>query len=607
MADAVISTVKINIEANTGDTESRINRINNSLRDLGGSSTGKATEKVKGLGAALGRVGSVVAGLFIIRGLRKVIQDLGGSFSQGVKNALVFSEGIETAGHRFSEAMSGISGSAGLMQNQLGSAFLSLLSAIAPVVNAIISLVTRLADALAQIFAIFTGGTYLKAVDTPKEWSKAAGGAAKAAKEWKAQLLGFDEINRLEETADTGGGGGGGGLLASSMFEDTEIAGWAKKLRDGLISFKNSLNFEPLIASWNRVKEAFRNLAETIGRAISWLWDNILAPFIRWVIEQLLPVVLDIVASFTNVVNAILERLAPAFQWLWENILQPIADWIGNTLIVVLKQLNGFLEDLAKLISGKITFEEFIKGLSDVGEVAVAVTIAIGIVGLVGTIVWLIDEVNKAIAVVNGLSNVFTLFAAHPVALVVGAIALIVFGIIELYQHWDKIITKIREFQNAMREALNDGKLSWMDFAATAVQVIMAPIDALITLVNWIITAVNWLRSLDRISISPQVSAAIANDTHTGGNYYASGGFPTEGQLFMAREAGPELVGTIGGRTAVASNDQILEGIRQGVFEAVSAAMNGGGGDRDVNVRVYLDSREIKSGQNRLNRAMGVG
>lgn len=45
----------------------------------------------------------------------------------------------------------------------------------------------------------------------------------------------------------------------------------------------------------------------------------------------------------------------------------------------------------------------------------------------------------------------------------------------------------------------------------------------------------------------------------------AQGGFPDVGQMFIAREAGPELVGTIGGRTAVANNDQIVEGISEGV------------------------------------------
>ena len=76
-------------------------------------------------------------------------------------------------------------------------------------------------------------------------------------------------------------------------------------------------------------------------------------------------------------------------------------------------------------------------------------------------------------------------------------------------------------------------------------------------------------------------------------------------ELFLANEgSAPEMVGTMGGRTAVATNGDIVEGIRQGVYEAVVAGNNNGGGD--VQVRVYLDSREIKAGQQRLNRAWGV-
>ena len=48
----------------------------------------------------------------------------------------------------------------------------------------------------------------------------------------------------------------------------------------------------------------------------------------------------------------------------------------------------------------------------------------------------------------------------------------------------------------------------------------------------------------------------------------AEGGFPEQGQLFIAREAGAEMVGNIGRRTAVANNDQIVAGIAGGVAEA---------------------------------------
>ena len=103
---------------------------------------------------------------------------------------------------------------------------------------------------------------------------------------------------------------------------------------------------------------------------------------------------------------------------------------------------------------------------------------------------------------------------------------------------------------------------------------------------------------------------AIALVPATGGASFgalalaANGGMFDEGQLFVARERGPELVGSINGRTAVANNDQIVEGIKAGVYDAVTAAM-GGNTDRPVNVKVYLDSREIRSGQQRLARATG--
>ena len=50
---------------------------------------------------------------------------------------------------------------------------------------------------------------------------------------------------------------------------------------------------------------------------------------------------------------------------------------------------------------------------------------------------------------------------------------------------------------------------------------------------------------------------------------FADGGFPDAGQLFIAREAGAEMVGSMGGHTAVANNDQIVEGIREGVEAAM--------------------------------------
>ena len=78
-------------------------------------------------------------------------------------------------------------------------------------------------------------------------------------------------------------------------------------------------------------------------------------------------------------------------------------------------------------------------------------------------------------------------------------------------------------------------------------------------------------------------------------NWYAQGGFPNMGELFVAREAGPELVGSIGGRSAVANNDQIVTAVSEGVYRAVLSAMGQQGGSGEISVNVYLDGKQITS------------
>lgn len=89
--------------------------------------------------------------------------------------------------------------------------------------------------------------------------------------------------------------------------------------------------------------------------------------------------------------------------------------------------------------------------------------------------------------------------------------------------------------------------------------------------------------------------------------WYANGGFPDAGQLFIANEAGPEMVGRMGGKTAVANRDQITDGIKQGVFEAVTSAMgtqNNRSQTGDVILLVGEEeiARAVNRGQQRINR-----
>lgn len=87
---------------------------------------------------------------------------------------------------------------------------------------------------------------------------------------------------------------------------------------------------------------------------------------------------------------------------------------------------------------------------------------------------------------------------------------------------------------------------------------------------------------------------------------YAKGGFPDFGEMFIAREAGPEMVGKIGNKTTVANNDQIVEGISEGVYSAVLAAMKASESNGGQDVHVYLDSREITASVERRQRERGA-
>ena len=75
----------------------------------------------------------------------------------------------------------------------------------------------------------------------------------------------------------------------------------------------------------------------------------------------------------------------------------------------------------------------------------------------------------------------------------------------------------------------------------------------------------------------------------------ANGGFVDEGQLFIAREAGAEMVGRIGRKTAVANNDQIVESVSQGVYEAVRRASGetNSSNSRPITVIVQMNGKEL--------------
>nr|DAW11431.1 MAG TPA: minor tail protein [Caudoviricetes sp.] len=110
----------------------------------------------------------------------------------------------------------------------------------------------------------------------------------------------------------------------------------------------------------------------------------------------------------------------------------------------------------------------------------------------------------------------------------------------------------------------------------------------------------NWLGiGNDNSSSKKKPSKKAGGGIYTGGMWhniahYAVG---TEnapaGQLFIAREAGPELVGTIAGHTAVMNNNQIVASVSDGVYRAVRSAIGTKGNNVNVTFKVEGDPNGI--------------
>ncbi|MFR6157463.1 MAG: hypothetical protein ACLUI7_10035 [Coprococcus sp.] len=178
------------------------------------------------------------------------------------------------------------------LKNALATAFSPILEAVTPMLSQLIDYVLAAVNALAQFFAAITGKssyTVAKRVSTDYAASlgKTASSADKAntaAEKLKRTLLGFDEVNKLDDDDSSGGGGSGGGggggtgVGAGNMFTtetiDTGIADFAKMVKEAWEKadfteigeiFGRKLNEALGNIPWEKIKETSRKIAKSIA------------------------------------------------------------------------------------------------------------------------------------------------------------------------------------------------------------------------------------------------------------------------------------------------------------------------------------------------------
>ena len=310
---------------------------------------------------------------------------------------------------------------------------------------------------------------------------------------------------------------------------------------------------------WERIKGAFQAGIDFIvgifGPIVSWISENIVAPIVK------------------------------AFSWAWENISNAVSVFVGFVSDIFTSIVNVVKIHIVEPLTN--FFGEMWKKIISLFQTGVDF-----IVNLFTTIVsWINDKIITPIAVFfsdlwDGLKS--------GVKVAVDFITNIFNTVVLFIQN--KVITPIANFFSGLWGGIKNGIKG---MANGAIGVLNALIKGVLTPINFLIDGLNKIPGVNIRRLEFQITPIS----------FATGGFPSTGQMFIAREAGPELVGTIGGRTAVVNNDQIVESISAGVYRAVSSALGKSGSNSVVQVFIgneQLDEYIIKSQQRRMLKTNGV-
>jgi len=359
---------------------------------------------------------------------------------------------------------------------------------------------------------------------------------------------------------------------------------------------------EDLNPAWERFEEIITPIAEFVDGVLTDVFDNILAPVLDYLSGTVVPTLADTLENlWTNVlvplgtfVGDVLEPvfkvLSDALTFLWQNVIMPLADFIGSTFAKAFESISKILNE---------TVIPIVHGVIDV-------------------ISWLWNNILSP--VVNFLWDVF----GPAFEEVFKAIGGVIDGVSKTIQGLMDFITGVftLDWELAWQGVVNIFSGIW----DTLSSVIKAPLNAVIAIIEGLINKVidGWnalKRSINSLSIAvPEwlgggtVGFNLKMSNPISIPRLAEGGFPAQGEMFIAREAGPELVGQIGNRTAVANNDQIVQGITAGVEVAnedvVNAVMAIGrmivqAIQESDGTPVYIDGQRLTTSQNQRNRMYG--
>lgn len=165
---------------------------------------------------------------------------------------------------------------------------------------------------------------------------------------------------------------------------------------------------------------------------------------------------------------------------------------------------------------------------------------------------------------------------------------------------WDKVKEKFNKFKTDVTAWFNSKLTDFKNFGSEVITKIRDGIGDIWSKVSQKFTDFknnikDFFTNMDifNIKVSYEPTEILGNTVNLPKlSFKASGGYVNSGEAFIARENGmPEMVGRIGNRTAVANNDQIVQAVSAGVFNAVVSAMGtlSGGRNTDSSIPIVIN------------------
>lgn len=563
------------LENTANHTAKRFDNLRESIKKSADNSLIKG---FKHLEAAIKRI-------VLYRAIRSGLQYISSGFQEGLKNAYKYSQLV---GGDLAATLDRLTGAGETLKNQLGSAFGGLIQAAEPVLLRIIDLATTAANALSQMMAALGGKDYYKkATPQVKQFIETEQEASKATKELKRQLLGFDEINRLEsiDSFDTGAGSKIDTSGIKDAFNYTEISDFWKKISDLFSNLKFSI--KDVFFDWKDLnpeqiaEKAVVGLCGLLGGVTGFMLGGVPGAIVGTLTGVGIGLLIDsVIFNHDGVLSRseISSMLTGALYGLAGGVIGFFAGGptgalvgasIGVGLFASLKTID-FLADgkygnlIDQLATALTALAGGMIGFAVGGPVGAALgaVVGIGISGIINSLKFDITD-PKYSQYKNGMSWFICGVLGLPTD--------------EEWATWGKNVVRwigegFSGFTDELHWLIADPIERTMENVKKFVRGKLDEIKKLFN-VTWSFPKIkmphfSWTwQSIGKYVQIPKISV----------DWYAKGGFPEDG-LFMANHN--ELVGQFtNGKTAVANNEQITEGIAIAVYGAFTRAFAEAGGN----------------------------